>query len=211
MKQVLRLPASTLLLFAAATIAVGLLRAQQPAVADLLDEAAAKADALWRSGRYSEAAEVMKPAVQAAEKAGPSNGRRLAIALTILGMIYHNQWRLTEAERLLRRAMGIWESKPASDAKWRLRTVVILASVYSTTGRFALSEKLLRAGLYPSGSAIRLLGKCSGIARVGKCPGGPASAGSGTRHNPSSRTGPGRRSRSGGRRSGGSCGWTCSP
>ena len=89
----------------------------------------------------------MKPAVQAAEKAGPSNGRRLAIALTILGMIYHNQWRLTEAEPLLRRAMGFWESNPASDEEWRLRTTVSLAAVYNTTRRFALSERLLRRQL----------------------------------------------------------------
>lgn len=120
---------------------------QQSAATDLLDQASAKAGPLWQSGRYSEAIEVLEPAVQAAEKAGPSTSLRLAVALTMLGLIYYNQWRCTEAEPLLRRAMGIWESGSASDAEWRLRTTVGLAAVYSTKGRFALSEKLLRRQL----------------------------------------------------------------
>jgi tetratricopeptide (TPR) repeat protein len=134
-------------LFAATMIVGGLLLAQQPAAMDLLDQATAKADELCRSGRFSEAAEVMKPAVQAAEKAGPSTSHLLAGALTTLGRIYHNQCRYAEAERLLRRAMGIWEGNPASDMRWRLRTANSLAAAYSATGRFALSERLLRQHL----------------------------------------------------------------
>jgi len=130
---------------AATTIAGGLLLAQQPVATDLLDQAAAKAAELCRSGRYAEAAEVMKPAVQAAEKAGPS--ARLAMGLTLLGTIYHNQCRYSEGERVLRRAMRIWEGNPASDRRGHLGTAIKLAVLYSETRRFALSERLLRQHL----------------------------------------------------------------
>ena len=140
--------------FVASVLAVGLLSAQQPA-ADPLDQATATADGLTQRGRYSEAAEVLKPAVRAAEKARPSH--RLAVALALLGTIYQYQYRYTESERMLRRALGIWERDPLSDPQWRLGTAVRLASLYSGTGRYALSERLVSQHL----SIWRNLSTCS--------------------------------------------------
>ncbi len=125
----------------------GLLLAQQPAATDLLFQAAAKADALCGSGKYSEAEAIMKPAVQAAEKAGPSTSLSVAMAHAMLGTIYTNQFRFAEAERLLHRAMGTWDFNPASDLRWHLSTAIRLARLYNATGRFALSERLLRGHL----------------------------------------------------------------
>ena len=119
-----------------------MLPAQQASTRDSLEEALQAACALYRDWKYTAAAEVLEPAVRAGERSLP--GRRLAVALTTLGAIYHAQRRYYEAERLFLRAVRIWGKEDAPDAHWQPTLINELACVYHGTGRFTLSEKLLK-------------------------------------------------------------------
>ena len=119
-----------------------LLTAQQASSRDSLEQALQAAGALFRDWKYTAAAEVLEPAVRAGGRSLP--GRRLAVALTTLGAIYHAQWRFHESEQAYLRAMRIWESEDARDSNWQPFLINDLAWVYNNTGRFALSEKLLK-------------------------------------------------------------------
>lgn len=108
-------------------------------------------DALWAAvelsgeGKYFAAANVLSPAVRAAEGAAP--GPRLAVALTCLAGFYLAQWRFSESEQTYRRAVRLWENVGDPDVPWHTEAVLGLATAYLQRGRFALSEKLLEGYL----------------------------------------------------------------
>jgi len=100
----------------------------------LLSSVALSEDSLWQKinsegkelreqGRYDEAEKASSHALAEAEKLGPED-YRVAISLNELAIVCHLRGRLDDAERLYRRALGIWEKLPK-----RLETATALSNL----------------------------------------------------------------------------------
>jgi CHAT domain-containing protein len=111
------------------------------------DQAAAlivKADDLFSSGRYSEAAVVGQQALAIREKTLGPNHPDVATALHLLANSYTFQARYADAEARYKRALAIREKAFGPDSAEAVSTLDSLASLYDNQGRYTEAEQLYK-------------------------------------------------------------------
>ncbi len=101
-------------------------------------EAAAKA---LQQGRYNEAEQLSRSALNEAARFGPQDPR-LALNLLILGSVYRAQGRYAVAEPLHRRALAIGEKALGPEHPYVATSLENLGRLYRAQGKDAEAERL---------------------------------------------------------------------
>jgi len=97
----------------------------------------------YRQGHYAEAESQYLQAEKEAELQGP-NGPRLAKILNNLGVLYEREARYEEAQKVLRRALAIWQTQANPQPLDLATTLNNLASLYTYQSRYEEAEPLYR-------------------------------------------------------------------
>src|SRR5262245_47755142 len=139
--------------------AVFLLSLNRPTLAD---------DSLWHKligearqfkdeGRQAEAEKRLQLGLTEAEKFGPDD-HRLAVTLNELAALYHASGRLSEAEPLYRKALGIWENFPdrleLATALSNLARLCLDRENYSEVERLSTRALAISESLAPTGPEV---------------------------------------------------------
>ena len=129
------------------TRSIGILGALMLALALLVSAPALAGEAEWKAhmdagtSAYRAATTRFKAALQDAELFGTSDPR-LARTLNDLVVLYRAQGNYTEAEPLMRRALGIYETTLGADHQDVAMALNNLAALYEMQGRYAEAEPL---------------------------------------------------------------------
>jgi CHAT domain-containing protein/Tfp pilus assembly protein PilF len=132
------------------TISLWMNSAIMPAAAAPRDEVAAlqaKADELYRTGKYADAIPLAQRVLALREKALGPNHPDVALALNNLAVLYLNQGRYADAEPLYRRALAMKETALGRDHPDVALFLHNLASLYRKQGRYADAEPLFKRSL----------------------------------------------------------------
>jgi tetratricopeptide (TPR) repeat protein len=118
-------------------------------------------ESLDRAGQYAASAAEFEAALAQAEHF-PQTDWRLPATLHNLGAVYGQLGRFSDAGRLLRRAIGIFERWQPERRAERAASLYALGSMYLSAGEFGRAEQLLRASyeLRPDGICLH------GLARI---------------------------------------------
>jgi tetratricopeptide (TPR) repeat protein len=118
-------------------------------------------ESLDRAGQYAASAAEFEAALAEAEHFSQSDWR-LPATLHNLGAVYGQLGRFSDAGRLLRRAIGIFERWQPERRAERAASLYALGSIYLSAGEFGRAEPLLRASyeLRPDGVCLH------GLARI---------------------------------------------
>ncbi|MDR4473854.1 MAG: tetratricopeptide repeat protein, partial [Nitrospira sp.] len=93
------------------------------------------------AAHYTEAEPLLAQVMREAEQAGDEGGR-VALAANSLGLLYHDQGRLAEAESLYTRALGIWEAQLGPEHEDVAAALNNLAEIAHARGEWAAAEPL---------------------------------------------------------------------
>ena len=97
---------------------------------------------LVQQGKYPEAVEAAKRALEVAEETFGPDHLKVAVSLNNLGLLYKIQGRYAEAESLYKRALTIWEEAYGPDDLNVATVLGNMAELYKKTGREDEAEKL---------------------------------------------------------------------
>ena len=100
----------------------------------------------WDAAHYAEAETLLTQALREAEQ-GQADDARVALAANHLGLLYHDQGRLTEAESLYARALGIWEAHWAPSTGCGPAALNNLAEIAHAKGDWTGGGTSVRAGV----------------------------------------------------------------
>src|SRR5262249_42631596 len=101
---------------------------------------------LYQHGRYAEAEQAFRTALQEAEQFGPTD-TRVALVLNNLASLCHNQRKLTEAEALYQRALAIRRQAYGPQHPMVAQSLNNLASLYRELGKYKEAEEFLQHAL----------------------------------------------------------------
>ena len=101
----------------------------------------------YRDGRYLDALETAKKALEVAEKTFGLEHNKYATSLTNLGYAYWSQAKYTEAERLYKEALSIKVNTSGPDHPDIVSSLHNLAHVYHKLGKYTEAENLHKRGL----------------------------------------------------------------
>ncbi len=110
--------------------------------------------ALEKANKFAEAAPFALPSVAIVEKLDGPNGLQLARQLDQSGSILRRADQLEEAERQLKRAVGIYKSQPSADHADMASALENLAAVVRRTGRMDGAAQLIRQALQAKEAAF---------------------------------------------------------
>jgi len=100
----------------------------------------------YQQGRFAEAERFLQAAVKAAEGFGPDD-QRLYRSLNKLALAYNAQRKYAEAERSVKRALGIVEKTLGPESPQVAIGLNNLAGLYDHQGRYAEAEPLVTRAL----------------------------------------------------------------
>ena len=95
---------------------------------------------LYQQGKYSEAEQAFRAALEAAEKLGPAD-TRVAVVLNNLASLCHNQRKLAEAQALYERALTIRRDALGQHYPMVAQSLNNLSSLYRELGRHEEAEQ----------------------------------------------------------------------
>ncbi|MBX3123803.1 MAG: tetratricopeptide repeat protein, partial [Nitrospira sp.] len=93
------------------------------------------------AARYAEAEPILMQVLREAEQGGADDAR-VALAANQLGLLYHDQGRLSEAEALYLRALGTWEAQLGPEHEDVAAALNNLAEIAHAKGEWAAAEPL---------------------------------------------------------------------
>ena len=93
------------------------------------------------AAHYAEAEQLLQRALREAEQVGPDDPR-VATAANNLGLLYHDQGRLQEAQSLYTRALAIWEQHVGPEHEDVAAALNNLAEIAHAEGDWARAEPL---------------------------------------------------------------------
>ena len=98
---------------------------------------------LYQQGRYAEAEQAFRAALEAAEQLGP-NDTRVAVVLNNLASLCHNQRKIEEAQTLYERALAIRRQALGESHPMVAQSLNNLSSLYRELGRHSEAEQFSR-------------------------------------------------------------------
>ncbi|HNE34845.1 MAG TPA: tetratricopeptide repeat protein, partial [Nitrospira sp.] len=93
------------------------------------------------AAHYGEAEPLLAQALREAAQSRADDAR-VAVAANQLGLLYHDQGRLAEAESLYQRALGIWEAQLGPEHEDVAAALNNLAEIAHAKGEWAAAEPL---------------------------------------------------------------------
>jgi tetratricopeptide (TPR) repeat protein len=118
-----------------------------PALADELSDLNARVSALYKAGKYTEAAAVAERYVELAKALHGDHDPKYATAINWLATVFHGQGRYAEAEPLFKHALEIREKELAPDNLDIAQSLHNLAWLYGAQARYADAEQLYKRAL----------------------------------------------------------------
>jgi hypothetical protein len=97
------------------------------------------------AAHYAEAEQLLQRALREAEQAGPDDAR-VATAANNLGLLYHDQGRLQEAQSLYTRALAMWEQHLGPEHEDVAAALNNLAEIAHAEGDWGRAEPLYETG-----------------------------------------------------------------